>query len=279
MMALRCDKAADWRRTLQVWYPRRMRELEGKRALITGGTRGLGKATAMAFARAGGKLALNYRRDEQSAAATLAEIRALSPESIVVKADLEDEAQTRAMVAKAADQFGGLDIYVANAAATAFKPLLQTKAHNLSRTFNLSLGSFVFASQELSRVMADEGRIVVVSGFDSIRFMDGHGVLGAAKAALESAVRYLAFELGARGITVNGVNTGVFDSESSRLYFGDDFPRAEQAASQRSALRRLPRVEEIASVVQFLCSPAASFITGQTIMVDGGLTLCSPISP
>ena len=179
-----------------------MRELEGKRALITGGTRGLGRATALGFARAGAKLALNYRRDEQSAAATLAEVRALSPQSILVKADLEDEAQVRAMVARAADEFGALDIYIANAAATAFKPLLQTKPHNLSRTFNLSLGSFVAASQELSRVMVDGGRIAVVSGFDSVRYMEGHGALGAAKAALESIVRYLAFELGPRGITV-----------------------------------------------------------------------------
>jgi enoyl-[acyl-carrier protein] reductase III len=255
-----------------------MRELEGKRALITGGTRGLGKATALRFARAGGKLALNYRRDEQSAAATLAEVRALSPESILVKADLEEEAQVRAMVARAADEFGALDIFVANAAATAFKPLLQTKPHNLSRTFNLSLGSFVAASQELSRVMVDDGRITVVSGFDSVRYMEGHGALGAAKAALESIVRYLAFELGPRGITVNGVNTGLFDTESSRLYFGDDFPRAALAAIERSALRRLPRIEEIAAVIQFLCSPAASFLTGQTIMVDGGLTLCNPLS-
>jgi len=255
-----------------------MRELEGKRALITGGTRGLGKATALGLARAGGKLALNYRRDEQSAAATLAEVRALSPQSILVKADLEDEAQVRAMVARAADEFGALDIFVANAAATAFKPLLRTKPHNLSRTFNLSLSSFIAASQELSRLMVDGGRIAVVSGFDSVRYMEGHGALGAAKAALESMVRYLAFELGPRGITVNGVNTGLFDTESSRLYFGEDFPRAAQAAIERSALRRLPRIEEIAAVIQFLCSPAASFLTGQTIMVDGGLTLCSPLS-
>lgn len=255
-----------------------MRELEGKRAFITGGTRGLGQAVAFGFARAGAKVAMNYRRDEQSANQTLAEVRALSPESIVVKADLEDEAQVRAMVTQAADKFGGLDIFVANAAATAFKPLLQTKPHNLSRTFNVSLGSFVAACQELSRVMPDGGRIVVVSGFDSIRFMEGHGVLGAAKAALESMVRYLAFELGPRGITVNGVNTGLFETESSRLYFGDDFPRASRAAIERSALRRMPRIEEIAAVIQFLSSPAASFITGQTIMVDGGLTLSSPLS-
>src|SRR5438874_7850202 len=108
-----------------------MFELTGKRALITGGTRGLGKATAMRFARAGASIAMNYRRDEKSAAAALAEVKAISPASILIKADLEDEAQVRAMVSEAARQLGGFDIYVANAAATAFKPLLEVKPHHL----------------------------------------------------------------------------------------------------------------------------------------------------
>jgi enoyl-[acyl-carrier protein] reductase III len=256
-----------------------MGALDGKRALVTGATRGLGRAIAIALANAGAAVALNYRRDEVSAAAALDEVRASSPNSILVRADLEDEAQARAMVADAARELGGLDIYVANAAATAFRPLLEAKPHHLARTFNLSVNSFVAAGQEVSRIMADDGRIVMVSGIDSVRFLPGHGVLGAAKAALESMVRYFAFELGARGITVNGVNTGLIDTHSSRTYFGDDFERARRAAIERTALKRLPRLEEIAAVIGFLCSPGASFLTGQTIMVDGGLTIASPLAP
>lgn len=189
------------------------------------------------------------------------------------------KAQVRAMVAEAARQMGGLDILVANAAATAFKPLLEAKPHNLMRTFNLSVNGFVAAVQEASRVMADNGRIVMVSGIDSVRFLPGHGVLGAAKAALESMVRYFAFELGPRGITVNGVNMGLIDTDSSRLYFGADFERASRAAIERTAVRRLPRLDEIAAVIEFIASPEASFLTAQTIMVDGGLTQSSPIAP
>src|SRR5438270_13615823 len=130
-----------------------MFDLTGKRVLITGGTRGLGRATSMRLARAGARLAMNYRRDDASAAATLEEVRAISPESILIKADLEDESQVRAMVPQAAEQLGGLDIYIANAAATAFKPLLDSKSHNLARTVGLSVKSFVAAVQEAVKTM------------------------------------------------------------------------------------------------------------------------------
>ncbi len=255
-----------------------MAEFEGKVALITGGTRGLGRAIALRLARGGATLALNYRRDEDGAARTLNDVQAFSPSSILVKADMEEDAQVRAMVARAASEFGRLDILVVNAAATAFKPLLDAKPHNLARTFNLSVGGFVASVQEASKFMNSGGRVVMISGMDSVRYMAGHGVLGAAKAAMESIVRYFAFELGPRGITVNGVNFAIIDSDSSRLYYGEDFERARSAAIERSALRRLPEIDEIAAIVSLLCSPEASFLTAQTIMVDGGLTLADPVA-
>jgi enoyl-[acyl-carrier protein] reductase III len=255
-----------------------MAEFEGKVALITGGTRGLGRAIALRLARGGAALALNYRRDEDSAARTLNDVQALSPRSILVKADMEDDAQVRAMVVRAGTEFGRLDILVVNAAATAFKPLLDVKPHNLSRTFNLSVGGFVATVQEASKFMGAGGRVVVISGMDSVRYMAGHGVLGAAKAAMESLVRYFAFELGPRGITVNSVNFAIIDSDSSRLYYGEDFERARSAAIERSALKRLPEIDEIAAIVSMLCGPEASFLTAQTIKVDGGLTLADPVA-
>ena len=255
-----------------------MAEFEGKVALITGGTRGLGRAIALRLARGGATLALNYRRDEDGAARTLNDVQAFSPSPILVKADMEEDVQVRAMVARAASEFGRLDILVVNAAATAFKPLLDAKPHNLARTFNLSVGGFVASVQEASKFMNSGGRVVMISGMDSVRYMAGHGVLGAAKAAMESIVRYFAFELGPRGITVNGVNFAIIDSDSSRLYYGEDFERARSAAIERSALRRLPEIDEIAAIVSLLCRPEASFLTAQTIMVDGGLTLADPVA-
>ena len=259
-----------------------MQDFAGKKALITGGTRGLGRAAALQLATGGASVAMNYKRDRESADKTLAEIhksdevQKSSPKAVLLQADLEDEGQVRSMVRQAGEELGGLDIFIANAAATAFKPLLDVKAHNLTRTFNLSVGSFVAAVQEASKLMHEGGLIVMVSGIDSVRFAPGHGVLGAAKAALESMVRDLAFELGPRGITVNGVNMGLIDTDSSRLYFGEDFERVREVVCERSALRRIPTLDEIASVICFLCSDAASYVTAQTIMVDGGLTLGNP---
>ncbi|MGH8013369.1 MAG: SDR family oxidoreductase, partial [Candidatus Binataceae bacterium] len=217
-----------------------MLNFQDKIALITGGTRGLGRALAMRLAASGATLALNYRRDEDSAARTLEIVSTRSPRSILLKADMEDDGQVRAMVRQATTEFGRLDILIFNAAATAFKPLLEVKPHNLSRTFNLSIGGFVAAVQEASQHMGAGGRIIVISGMDSLRNLPGHGILGAAKAGLEAMVRDFAFELGARGITVNGVNFGMVDSDSSRTYFGADFARVAECAVGRSALKRIP---------------------------------------
>jgi enoyl-[acyl-carrier protein] reductase III len=237
-----------------------MFDLSGKTALITGGTRGLGKAIAILLAKNGVAVAVNYRRDDDSATPALEEIRRFAPTAMLAKADLGNDAAVRTMVADVASKLGRIDLLIANAAATAFKPLLEVKPHNVARTFDLSVGGFLAA-------------------VDSVRMLPGHGVLGAAKAALESMVRDLAFELGPREITVNGVNVGYIDTDSSRFYFGAEFETMTQRSASRCALKRPPTLEEIASVVCLLCMPEASYITGQTIMVDGGLTLGFPLAP
>ncbi len=254
-------------------------DLKDKVALVTGGTRGLGRAISLGLANLGATVAMNYRRDEASAERSLRDVRGVAPRSILVKADLEDEAQVRAMVTKAATELGRLDVLIANAAATAFKPLLETKPHNLARTFALSVNGFVAAVQEASKVMDAGGRILMISGIDSIRNLPGHGVLGAAKAALESMVRDFAFELGPRGITVNGINVGYIDTDSARLYssyLGDEYEDFQRRCAERSALKRLPTLDEIAAIACLVCLPAASYLTAQTIMVDGGFTVSFP---
>jgi enoyl-[acyl-carrier protein] reductase III len=149
------------------------------------------------------------------------------------------------------------------------------------KTFAISVDAFVAAVQAAAPSMTDGGRIVVVSGIDSHQAMAGHGVLGAAKAAMESLVRSLALELGPRGITVNAVSPGLLDTASSRLYFerglGVDWTEASARIARATPVRRLGTAEEVAALVAYLASAAAGFLTGQTIIFDGGLTMVSPM--
>jgi len=256
-----------------------MQDLKGKVAIVTGGTRGLGRAISRQLAELGATVALNYRADEQSAAAALDEVRAIAPRSLLVKADLENETEVRAMVNQVGAELGRIDIFIANAARTAFKPLMEIKQHHLLRTFNLCVGGFVAGVQEATKYMGAGGRILMISGIDSVRNLPGHGVLGAAKAALESMVRDFAFELGPRNITVNGMNVGYIDTDSARYYsqyMGMEYSDFQRRCAERSAKKRLPTNDEVAAMACLLCLPAASYFTAQTIMVDGGFTVHFP---
>jgi enoyl-[acyl-carrier protein] reductase III len=246
----------------------------GRVALVTGASRGIGRATAEMLAREGARIVVNYRRDEAAAAATVAAIEAAGGTGWACAADLSIEADLVAMFGAIAEREGRLDVLVANAAATAFKPLAATRRHNLEKTFGITVLGFVSAVQLALPLMPKGGTICAVSGFDSIRVLADHGALGAAKAGLETLVRYLAVELAPRGLRVNGVNPGFIETDSARLYGGAEYDsrvRGEWIA--RTPLGRLGEPQEIAAVIAFLCSADASFVTGQTLVADGGLTL------
>ena len=245
-----------------------------KVALITGASRGIGRATALRWARDGAAVIVNYRRNEAAAAETVAAIAATGAEAVPVRADLEDGDQIAAMFATVRERFGRLDVLVANAAATSFRPLLDSKPHNVARTFGITVNGFLHCVQEAATLMLDGSAVVAVSGFDTLRVLPGHGTLAAAKAALEMLVRYLAVELAPRRIRVNGVNPGYVETDSARMYVGAEYEsrvRGEWIAA--TPLGRLGTPEDVANVIAFLCSDAAGFICGQTIVVDGGRTL------
>ena len=250
-------------------------------AFVTGGGRGIGRAIALKLAADGADCAITYRAQPEAAHEVVARIEALGRRAIAVPVALEEPEQVPGAVAKAIDALGRLDVLVANAAATAFRPMIEQKPHNVRKTFAISVDSFVAAVQAAAPAMADGGRIVVVSGIDSHQAMAGHGVLGAAKAAMESLVRSLALELGPRGITVNAVSPGLLDTASSRLYFerglGVDWNEASARIARATPVRRLGTAEEVAGLVAYLASDLAGFLTGQTILFDGGLTIVSPM--
>ena len=247
----------------------------GRIALVTGASRGIGRATAERFAREGAAVVVNYRRNHDAAAAVVDTIAAAGGKAIALAADLENGESIGAMFAEVRARFGALDFLVANAAATAFRPLLDTKPHHIERTFAITVSGFVRCVQEAVELMEGRnGSIVAVSGIDTVKAIAGHGVLGAAKASMETLVRYLATELATRGIRVNGVNPGYVETDSARFYAGADYERkVREEWVPAIAAGRVAAPEEIAAAIAFLCSADASYVYGQTLVVDGGLTL------
>jgi len=256
--------------------------LAGRVAVVTGGSRGIGRGIALRLAADGADCAITYRREEARASEVVAEIEALGRRGLAVPVDLGDPGQVPAAVDRVAQAFSRIDILVANAAATAFRPLLDQKPHNVDRTFAISVDSFVAAVQSVVPRMREGGRIVGISGVDSPQAMAGHGLLGAAKAAMESLVRALALELGPRGITVNAVSPGFLETDSSRIYvergLGQEYAAAVGRVVAATPVRRVGTVEDVAALVAYLVSDGAGFMTGQTLVLDGGLTIVSPMN-
>jgi NAD(P)-dependent dehydrogenase (short-subunit alcohol dehydrogenase family) len=259
-----------------------MFSLEGKGALIAGGTRGVGKEIALTLARMGATLALTYAHDDAAASAALDEVREIAPKSVLVKADLEDEGETRAMVRTAAERLGTIDIFVMNAVSTTTKSILDVTTRSFWRTMTMNVGGFLVAAQELSELIPDNGRVILITGNTTTRYPTATTeVLGVAKAAMEAVMRLLAFHLGARGITVNAVGLGLVDTDSSRYSLEKEGPGAfelrDRMSRTRSALKRVGTVSDVAGVVAMLCTPEAGYVTGQVVLVDGAMSIASPV--
>ncbi|MGN6446261.1 SDR family oxidoreductase [Amnibacterium sp.] len=254
--------------------------LTGTTALVTGGSRGIGREIALRLAAAGHHVVLTYRRDAEAAAAVVARIVADGGSARAAHLELEDADGIDGLFAGLADG-PPLAVLVANAAASAFKPLESLSAANLERSWATNTRSFVLLAQRAAPAMRrlGTGRIVAVTSYGSHRVLPRYGAIGADKAAIESWVRHMAAELGPDGITVNAVNGGVFDTDSSRTYYSSPGVAGADAVVRRVPLRRLGEPGEAAAAVAFLCSADAAYITGHVLVVDGGLTVVAPPFP
>ena len=245
-------------------------------ALITGGTRGIGKALALTLVRTGTTVLLNYRRNEPAARAARDEIAAAGGDAELLQADLEDPAQLDAMFDQITRSRGRLDYFISNAAASAFKPILGLNARNLDRTYALNVRAFVLGAIRAVPLMKAGGRIVALSSYGSARAYPTYANLGSAKAAVESWVRYMAVEFAPYGVNVNAVSGGIIDTASAAFFYQvPGMPALENVLSKLPSARQ-GTAQEIADVIAFLLAPASAYITGQTIVVDGGLSIIAP---
>jgi NAD(P)-dependent dehydrogenase (short-subunit alcohol dehydrogenase family) len=250
---------------------------ENKVSLITGSSRGIGRALALTLAREGASVVVNYVRNADLAAETVREIEALGSRAIAVQANMETVDEIDLLFDRIGAEFGRLDHFVSNAAASSFKKILDLRAHNLDRSFDLNVRAFVLGAQHAVKLMTGGGRIAVLSSYGSVRAYPTYANLGSNKAAIEAWVRYMAVEFAPLGINVNAVTGGLIDTESC-AYFYEKVPGM---APMESVLAKVPKgrmgtAQEVAATVAFLLAPESEYITGQTIAVDGGLSVIAP---
>lgn len=257
-----------------------MESFKGKKALITGGTKGLGLEIARELARNGVDCFLGYRSDAEGAKKAVAEIEGFGVKAWAIEVDLSESEGVTNLFSEVQKQTNELDIYIHNAAATAFKPLLEIKAHHVLKTMNLTVASFILGVQDFVKMTPPGGgAVVAVSGMDTLTVVPRHGLLGAAKAALEQLTTYYAHELAEKKIQVNAVNPGFLETESTQKYLGPAFDLVSKGHAAATPAKRPAELAEVARVVRFLCSEDSSWVVGQTITVDGGFNKSLTIVP
>ena len=251
--------------------PERDIQFKGKVALVTGGSRGFGKAIALELACRGADIAFNYLRNHTEAQRTADEVSSLGVRCLKVRAHLGDEEKIRGLFQEVEREYGRLDILVNNAASGVQRHALDLESKHWDWTLDINTKAPWLCAKEAARLMTDGGQIVNISSPGSQRVLPYYFSVGVSKAALEALTRYLAVELAPKGISVNAVSSGYVETGALR-----SFPNREDlVASSREAtpVGRALTAEDVARVVAFLCTDEAYMIRGQVILVDGGKTL------
>jgi len=247
-----------------------------KIALVTGSSRGIGHAIALYFAQNGADVVVNFFRNRAPAEETVREIEELGRRALLVQADVGDLDDLKRLFDETEKEFGGLDIFIHNAASGYNRPVMEQKPKGWEWTMNINARSLLFGAQQAAPLMEVRGGgyIVSISSPGSVRVLPDYVVVGASKAALEALTRYLAVELSPKNIVVNAVSPGVVKTEALQHF---DAIRTEEGIIEQAVAAtpagRILTPQDVAGVVGFLCTPAASMIRGQTIFVDGGYTL------
>jgi enoyl-[acyl-carrier protein] reductase III len=259
--------------------------LEGKLALVTGSSRGIGRGIAVKLAAEGAKVGVHYYRNDGAARDTLAAVRRAGSDGFVLQADVTRPEEVSGLFDRVRAEFGALDIFVSNARPEApafFEAPLKITLDQWNAAIDSQATAFLVAAREAAKLLRDNGRIVAITYAPGSRTggLQPWVAMGAAKAALEALVRYFAVTLARRGITVNAVSPGW--TEDSVL---NSLPPEAQTAIREWHLQgwtpmgRLGTPEDVGNAIALLCRPEAAWITGQLIAADGGASLMNPEMP
>jgi 3-oxoacyl-[acyl-carrier protein] reductase len=248
-------------------------DLRGKRALVTGGSRGIGAATARLLAKAGADVMIGYRSRGADAGRVVAELSALGVAAAAHAADIATREGAEALVAATVEELGGLDLFVGNAGIwpAADVALAEMTDEQWARTIRENVDSIFFTTRAVARAIANGGRIVLVSSTAGQRGEAFHADYGASKGAVISFTKSLAIELAPRGVTVNSVAPGWVDTE---MVAGALANEGHARVAAAIPVGRVATADDIAGPIVFLCSPLARHITGEILNVNGGSVLC-----
>jgi enoyl-[acyl-carrier protein] reductase III len=244
-----------------------------KVAVVTGSSRGIGKAIALRLAKEGYNIVVNYARSKTAALETAKEIEALGRKALVVKANVGDVEKIKAMFTQVDEAFGRVDVLINNAASGVLRPAMELEESHWNWTMDINTKALLFCAQEAAKRMekVGGGKIVSISSLGAIRYLENYTAVGVSKAAVESLTRYLAVELAPKNISVNAVSGGAVDTDALK-----HFPNREELlydAVAKTPAGRMVKPEDIVKAVMFLLSDGAEMIRGQTIIVDGGRSL------
>jgi len=247
-----------------------MKILENKVALVTGSSRGLGRAIALRYAGLGAKLVINYTSNQEAGEKVVEEIKNLGSQAIAVKADVSSVKDIKRLFQTAKQEFGKIDIVVVNAGIEIVDlPALDVTEEQFDKAFSINTKGAFFSIQEAAKNVEDKGRIIYVSSSTTLNPMKGKALYGGSKLAPEYMASVIAKEVGARGITVNTIvptvveGAGVNTDMSARKDFMQAFAKA-------NPLGRLATLEDVANIAEFLASNLSSYITATTVKVTGG---------
>ena len=252
-----------------------MIDLAGKVALVTGSSRGIGRACALRLAEAGADVVINYVTSQSAGMEVAEQIRALGRRAALVRADVSEQEDVTDMVAFVQEEFGQLDILVHNAATGGFRPLLDASTANFNAAMSTNVQSFLFLMQAAAPLLAGKERrskVVVLSSHGTHLALPAYGLIGGSKAALASIARHLTLELGDQGVNINVVEAGLVETDSTRR-----LPNSQEMFAGRKFKAmmgdRSLEAGDVADAVLYLCSPLSDLVQGQTLIVDGGAAI------